>query len=437
LQSRQRSGCPAQRKPGRPLLFRRRCLLPGRTALAAARDETMVSLPLCSEPVRPIVPFHTYIWKIASRCNLNCSYCFIYNMADQRWQRQPAFMSEGVARQAAARLREHCWQHNQHEVHVILHGGEPLLAGVERIRRFMTILKDELTGSGINCRVGCQSNGLLFNEEIGDLFVEFDATIGISLDGPPEVNDRFRLDHAGQPVSAQLEKRLELLCSPRYRRLFHGLLCVMDPQTDPIRVTDYLLSFEPPGFDYLLPHHNWVDPPPGKRHDRQAAPYGDWLIRAFDHWFAAKTSSRIRFFDAIMRRLCGAPSGLESLGTSAVDLIVVETNGELEAVDSLKSTFNGATHLGYNVFDHDFDTVAADHRVQARQLHFQGLCRQCQECSLAEVCGGGYIPHRYAGGTNFANPSVYCADLMKLIRHIRQRLGAELAKAKLLPAATG
>ncbi len=394
----------------------------------------MPELPLHPQPARPIVPFHTYIWKIASRCNLNCTYCFIYNMADQRWQAQPAFMSESVARRAAARLREHCWKHNQHEVHVILHGGEPLLAGVERIRRLMAIVKGELNGSGINCRIGCQSNGLLFNEEIGDLFLEFGATIGISIDGPPEINDRYRVDHAGKPTTAELEKRLELLRSPRYRPLFHGLLCVFDPQTDPIRVTDYLLSFEAPGFDYLLPHHSWVNLPPGKRHDLEATPYGDWLIRAFDHWFAAKTSSRIRFFDAIIRRLCGAHSGLESLGTSAVDLIVVETNGELEAVDSLKSTFDGATHLGYNVFDHDFDTVAADRRVQSRQLHFQGLCRRCQECSLAEVCGGGYVPHRYSGGTSFDNPSVYCADLMKLIRHIRQRLGAELARAE-LPAA--
>ncbi len=385
--------------------------------------------PARTEPAHPIVPFHTFIWKIASRCNLNCTYCFVYNMADQRWREQPAFMSDAVARQSAVRIREHCLKHDQQHVCVVFHGGEPLLGGADHLRRLAAILKDELSGAGVRFHIGMQSNGLLFTPEIGDVLLEVGATMGVSLDGPPEINDRHRVDHAGKPSSAQLEKRLELLRSPRYRPLLAGLLCVIDPQTDPVRVTDYLLSLDPPGLDYLLPHYNWVNCPPGKKHDPQAAPFGDWLIAAYDHWFALKTTTRIRFFDAVMRRLFGAPSGVESVGTDAVDLIVVETNGELEAVDSLKATYDGATHLGYNVYDHDLDAVAGDARVQARQQHARGLCRTCQECSLVNACGGGYFPHRYSGGENFANPSIYCADLMKLIRHIRMRVGEELTRA--------
>ncbi len=398
---------------------------------------TLPLLPALSqrpEPAYPILPFHTFIWKIASRCNLNCTYCFVYNMADQRWREQPAFMSDAVARQCAVRIREHCLKHDQRHVSIIFHGGEPLLGGADHLRRLAAILKDELNGAGVQFRIGMQSNGLLFTPEIGDVLLEVGASMGVSLDGPPEVNDRYRVDHAGKPSSAQLEERLRLLRSPRYRPLFAGLLCVIDPQTDPIRVTDYLQSFEPPGFDLLLPHYNWVNRPPQKKHDPQATLYGDWLIRAFDHWFALKTYTRVRFFDAIIRSLFGARSGVESLGTDAVDLIVVETNGGLEAVDSLKATYDGATHLGYNIFDHDLDAVAADGRVQARQLHAQGLCRTCQECSLVNVCGGGYLPHRFSGDGNFANPSIYCADLMKLIRHIRMRIGAELNRAGLQAA---
>ena len=125
------------------------------------------------------------------------------------------------------------------------------------------------------------------------------------------------------------------------------------------------------------------------------------------------------------------PSDVESIGTGMVDFIVIETNGSFEAVDSLKSTFDGATHLGYNAFDHTLDTVAADRRVQSRQMYAQGLCRTCQDCSLVNVCGGGYLPHRYAGGEDFDHPSVYCADLMKLIRHIRRRVSEELTRGGL------
>ncbi len=93
---------------------------------------TLPLLPALSqrpEPAYPILPFHTFIWKIASRCNLNCTYCFVYNMADQRWREQPAFMSDAVARQCAVRIREHCLKHDQRHVSIIFHGGEPLLGG--------------------------------------------------------------------------------------------------------------------------------------------------------------------------------------------------------------------------------------------------------------------------------------------------------------------
>lgn len=382
--------------------------------------------PTATTCVGPITPFHTYIWKIASRCNINCSYCFIYNMEDTRWRRQPALMSDEVAARAAAQARRHCERNGKRRVSFVFHGGEPLLGGARHLRRVAAIIRDEFRGTGIEPDIGIQSNGLLFTEEVGDALLEAGATLGISIDGPPEVNDRHRVDHAGRPTSAALEDRLRLLRSERYRPLFAGFLCVIDPETDPAGVIDYLLSFDPPGLDLLLPHHNHLHPPKGKEADPDATPFGDWLASAFDRWVARPTPTRIRIFESIIAGLCGAPSGVESLGTGAVDLVVVETNGEVEAVDSLKSTFDGATELGLNVFDHDFDEVALDLRVRSRQLGAGGLCRTCRECSLVEVCGGGYLPHRYAGGGSFDNPSIYCADLMRIIDHIRGRVLREL-----------
>ena len=187
-----------------------------------------------------------------------------------------------------------------------------------------------------------QSNGLLFTPEIGDLSARVRPAIGmgISLDGPPEVNDRHRVDHAGNPSSARLEERLELLRSPRYRSLFSGFLCVIDPQTDPVRVTDYLLSFDPPGFDYLLPHYNWVNPPPGK--ERRPAGHPLWRLagsglRSLVRRLRRRRASAI---STPSSRGCSAsPRAWNAIGTGAVDLIVVETNGDIEAVDSLKATY--------------------------------------------------------------------------------------------------
>ena len=377
-----------------------------------------------------ILPFHTFLWKIVSRCNLDCSYCYVYNSADSRWREQPKLMSETVARQTARRMREHLDSHGKKDAVIVLHGGEPLLGGVEHLEGIARVIGDEFAGAGIRLSVGTQSNLLLFTEEIGELYLRRQMSIGVSIDGPPEVNDIFRVDHRGRPSSKQLEQKLALLTSSRYRTLFSGFLCVINPMVDPIVVTRYLMSYQPPSIDFLFPLDNHVRRPLGKSVDRpDATPYGDWLIRAFDFWCSQPTRTDIRIFMSMIRMIFGAPTLVESLGLLPVDLIVIEANGDIEGVDSLKATFNGATQLGYNVERDSFDRVAQDISVRSRQNGANGLCRKCQECGVVEVCGGGYLPHRYSLERGFDNPSVYCADLEKLIRHIHRSLVQELPSA--------
>lgn len=373
-----------------------------------------------------LLPFHTFLWKIASRCNLDCTYCYVYHSADQRWRLQPKFMPQEVARQIARRMREHLEAHDKHDAVIVFHGGEPLLGGTEHLAMLVSTIREAFDGYEAKISIGMQSNGLLFTQEIGDFMLRERMNVGISLDGPPEVNDLFRIDHRGRPSSLELEKKLAVLTSDSYRRLFAGFLCVINPFVDPVRVTDYLLSFQPRMIDFLYPLDNHDRLPAGKREDPGATPYGDWLIRSFDHWWALGKPCRIRIFDSILDMICGGPTRVESLGLLPVDLVVVEANGEIEGVDSLKAAFDGATSLGYDVFRHDFDTVARDLAVRRRQIGIEALCAKCRECPVVGICGGGYIPHRYAEANGFDNPSVYCADLEKLIRHIHATLFGSL-----------
>jgi uncharacterized protein len=378
-------------------------------------------------PAEPIVPFHTYLWKIASRCNLNCTYCYVYNRGDSRWRRQPKFMTDEVAYQTATRMREHCEAHEKESASIIFHGGEPLLGGLDHLMRLAGIIAEVFADSETKLTVGMQSNGLLFTPEIGDFMRRAGISVGVSIDGPPEVNDRNRVDHAGRGSSNELERRLRLLTEEPYREVFDGFLCVIDPTTDPVRTTDYLLGFDPPGIDFLLPLDNHDRRPPGKEDDLDAAPYGDWLVRAFDRWIETGTQTRVRIFNSIIGLLCGRASLVESLGLEAIDLVVVETNGEIEAVDSLKAVFEGASELGYNVFDHPFDLVARHAGVKARQLGVDSLAQACRECPVVDLCGGGYLPHRYSAERGFDNPSVYSSDLKRLITHIAETIQRELA----------
>lgn len=374
------------------------------------------------------IPFHTFLWKVASRCNINCSYCYVYNLGDETWRSQPAFMSEEVIGATIRRMREHLNEFDKKDAMIIFHGGEPLLLGRERLERMVMAIREGFEPSGIKIKIGMQSNLLLFDEEIGDYLKHEGLNIGVSLDGPPAINDLYRVDHNGKGTSARLEEKLDLLTSDKYRCLFSGFLCVIDPEVDPDATLSYLLRYKPRSIDFLLPLNNYENRPKGKSGEALSeAPYGDWMIRCFDRWLQIGGETQIRYFKSIIQMMLGATSDVESIGPFPVDLIVVETNGDIEAVDSLKSAFEGATKLGYSVFRNSFSEVAADVRVKVRQLGLDGLCEKCQACEVANICGGGYFPHRYSQAAGFRNPSVYCADIMKLIHHIQKTIKNELA----------
>ena len=73
----------------------------------------------------------TFVVKIASRCNLNCTYCYMYNMGDESYKSQPKTMSEGTVIQMIRRAKEHCDVNELKKFTFVLHGGEPLLAGID------------------------------------------------------------------------------------------------------------------------------------------------------------------------------------------------------------------------------------------------------------------------------------------------------------------
>jgi uncharacterized protein len=373
-----------------------------------------------------VVPFNSYAWKIASRCNLNCSYCYVYNRGDSRWRLQPHFMSEEVATQTAVRIREHCRAHNQEDVGIIFHGGEPLLGGVDHLDKLTHIITREINECGLNVSISMQSNGLLLDSAIGDFLLSRGVSVGVSVDGPAAANDVYRVDHSNRPTSARLEAALKVLTESIYRPIFGGFLCVINPRTNPEEVIDYFLSYDPPGIDLLLPLDNHDRKPVGKEENWLLTPYGDWLISAFDRWVQSGTHTRIRLFNSIIRLLCSDHSLVETVGLDPIGYVMIETNGDIEALDALKSSFNGASRLGNNVFEHDFDTVARNQAIQTRQHGLAALCQTCQECPVVRFCGSGYLPHRYSAAKGFDNPSVYCADLEKLIRHIHAALKKEL-----------
>ncbi|MFE9852907.1 radical SAM/SPASM protein FxsB, inactivated metallohydrolase extension form [Streptomyces sp. NPDC005576] len=376
----------------------------------------------------PPVPFREIVLKVHSRCDLACDHCYVYEHADQSWRTRPKTISDQVIQRTAQRLAEHAGTHALPSVSVILHGGEPLLAGPARLRRVCEEFGSALSGvAELDLRI--HTNGLQLSPRYLDLFDEFDVKVGISLDGDRAANDRHRRFADGRSSHPLVLKAVELLGQDAYRHLNLGLLCTIDIANDPRAVLDALTGLEPPLIDFLLPHATWDDPPP--RPDGSPTAYADWLLAIFDRWQEQGRPVPVRLFSSVLSTLGGGPSLTESLGLAPTDLVVVETDGQLEQVDSLKSAYEGAAATGFDVFTHSFDQVAAHPGVRARQLGLSGVNQDCRSCPVVRSCGGGLYTHRYRSSNGFDNPSVYCADLEALVRGIEERTASALVSPAL------
>ncbi len=390
-------------------------------------DQLLEIAALANRGWRP-TPFRQYILKIHSRCNLACDYCYIYAMQDQSWRTRPVIMSLATVRQTALRIAQSAKNHGLAEIAVVLHGGEPLLAGQAFIAATASIIRGAL-GPHVSGSLSVQTNGILLTSELLDVLLEHDISVGVSLDGDRVSNDRHRRYASGRSSYYEAVRGLEPLSREPYSRLFTGILCVIDISADPIETYDTLRAFKPPSVDFVLPHGNWTRRPPGRPADSTATPYANWLIAIFDRWYSAPNQqTRIRFFEEIIHLCLGGQSRLEAVGLSPVGLIVIDTDGSLEQVDTLRSAFPGASATGLNVFAHDFDAALAHPSVIARQIGLAALSDTCMQCAIHQICGGGYYPHRYQARSGFRNPSVYCPDLYKLIRHIQRRLACDLRR---------
>lgn len=423
-------------------------------------------------------PLREFVLKVHQRCNLACDYCYVYELADQSWRDRPRLMPPAVWRAAARRIGEHVRAHDLDHVTAILHGGEPLLAGVDRLCRAAAGLRAEMPGS-CELTIGLQSNGVLLDEPTLTRLAGEDIRIGVSVDGSPDDHDRHRRFRDGRGSHDAVARALSLLNEPRFHHLYAGLLCTVDVEADPIGTYEQLLRHRPPSIDFLLPHANWATPPhrppeqpappeqppppkqpaphtpsaPHQQHapharpatpeqhtqheqhvrsapHEQAAPHGRWLATVFDRWYAApRRETRIRLFEEIMSLVLGGTSRSEQVGTSPAAAVVIESDGTIEQVDSLKSAYHGACHTGLNVIGHPFDLVLEHPGFVARQIGLRALSDECLRCPIHRVCGAGHYAHRYRPGAGFRNPTVYCADMLLLIGHVQHRVTTDLAAA--------
>ncbi|MDI3417132.1 FxsB family cyclophane-forming radical SAM/SPASM peptide maturase [Streptomyces luteolus] len=372
--------------------------------------------------------FRQFVLKVHSRCNLACTYCYIYTGPDGSWRERPRRVPDTTVRQVAHGIAEHTARHRLARIRIDLHGGEPLLSGAGFLISYADTVRSAVRKAAPATRVDVtvQTNGTLLTEAALDRLAAAGIRVGLSLDGGTAALNARRVDHAGRSSWRAVRRAAELLASRP--EAYAGMLSTIDLATDPREVYRSLRRLGPPSLDFLLPHANWAGRAPG-RHRPSPTPYADWLVPAFELWWADREEGRprLRLFSEILAMLLGAESATEAVGLSPLAVVVIDTDGTIEQVDALKSAYDGAPATGLDVFRNSFDEALRHPGIAARRQGLRALADECLACPVVRVCGGGNYAHRYAARTGgFRHPSVYCADLERLIRHLADRLATEL-----------
>jgi uncharacterized protein len=371
----------------------------------------------------------SFLVKIASRCNLDCDYCYVYHHADQSWRKLPKFLAASHQQSFAARLAEYVRARSLSRAAVIFHGGEPLLAGHACIVDFARGLRLAV-GSDVQLDVGLQTNGLLLTAEVLDAFETENIAVSLSMDGPREAHDLHRTTRKGRSSFDRVTAALERL--KRRPSIFAGVIAVVDASIEPEMLLEFFAGHKAPKVDFLLPdaHHDRL--PPGR--DLDPGLYERWLISAFDLWLDRYPELPVRTFEALLDAVAGLPSGTDAFGFGDVSLITLETDGSWHDLDVLKVAGEGATRLVGSVDDTSIAKVAASEGLAShrRLLTKDGLSPICRDCDVVEICGGGSVPHRFKNG-RFDQPTVYCGEMRALIRHVAKRLRDSLDEAPAVP----
>jgi len=367
-------------------------------------------------------PFQVMIKPNGPRCNLDCAYCYYLDKqklyaGTKSFRMDDAVLERFIRDYIASQDRmgraaiEFAWQ-----------GGEPTMLGLDFFQRAVAI-EEKYRPAGKTIRNALQTNGTLLDADWIRFFKQHDFLVGISLDGPQALHDRYRTDRHERPTFDRVMRALELL---RDNDVAFNVLTVVHRHNArrPREVYRFLKEI---GVAYM----QFI--PVVERAARAVTPwsvlpedYGDFLCRVFDEWIAGDVGRAfVQIFEVQVALWAGAPAQLCWFAQTCGQCLALEHNGDLYACDHY-------VYPEYRIGNIMRSSVAelAGSAFQKRfgQDKHDTLPRCCRECTYLFACNGGCPKHRFLS-TPDGRPGLnyLCASYKQFFAHAAPYLKAMAA----------
>ncbi len=384
--------------------------------------------------------FECAILKLTARCNLACTYCYMFNLQDNTYRRVPARMPVETALAALDRIETHLYRYESGKPFtVVLHGGEP---SIWPDRSFQVLLERlaAMRGRGLPVSAVMQSNGVRLRPSLLELLAKHDVSIGISLDGPEARNDVSRVTHQGEGSYTRVMRTVDQLIENGYGRLLAGFLAVADPSCRPAEFLDWLAGLPVRRVDVLWPiEFNYGAPPWGIDDEQDAyvatPRYGRWFADLFTEWWRRDDPSlSVRLFFDTIGILLGGQRHTDSIVNDRISAFVVNTDGGVEYPDYFRGARDGGARTTFDVFRSPLHELACD-PVFDYCLNLQDyLPPTCVGCRHVKVCGGGFLPGRMDPAELVPSKrSILCADLYYFFTVVTECVAAAPVPQATLP----
>jgi uncharacterized protein len=317
--------------------------------------------------------------------------------------------------------------------HFIWHGGEPLLMGRDFFKKAMW-LQERYRGPNQYVTNAVQTNGTLLDDDWIDLFEAGNFSIGVSLDGPPDIHDFNRVRRNGRGSFDSVMRGIELL---KARNQSFGVLAVLTENAvrlGPQGFFDFFVENGITSFAILSLNPAIIT---GDTRHMSRSDHSEFVKDVFDVWLERNDPDvHIRDFESIMRVLLGGEHSVCLLAGNCIGrYFAVNFDGDFYHCDEFMT--DKQYRLG-NIVDDELQDLLEGPAIQAlRRTEKTNL--QNLECEWLPVCNGGCPKDRYVAARFGSGGQVVCCGYAGLIEHIRSRIveNPQLASTMLESNATG